>query len=517
MNKWSKETIFQLLTTNIANINAKFNECKKSTAAIHQETRDYLQDLLDQIPDALSRPLIPKTPKVPRKKELKRIETIPEDVAINNQSKLSTMLVEEVKAETDEETAQPRVSRRAASHKAFTNIKKQQSLTMKKKMRRPSSSDEDSPIVRSSHLKRTKSVITSSDEEESNRPRKYSRSKVQKLENNLTKTVSDSETAKRGTRNKRPREDPDATLTGTAESGISKESEEPVSKKATIANETMDLPEADITVEPSLYEDATGKSIPMNSTMNPNSTVTFDRKMMNVTVVLESMQMPFKMNETVTIKPSTSAQNSARNTLTNQEPVQPIKAILRSPPKSAFQTKSSLHEQMRAMKETLANKEFDALITDDESSPEQKRPKKTTSKQEMKIRKKKCTVPIVSEDDEVAATPPPKAVLKDVNGLKAMKNTYKPNALFSPYAKDSVKKRVEAFEQVGLNSPKTVDVDAPARVTRTKTRAMAAAENDGPSQLSENHGTKIANQIEDIEERKEVSWVSSFIFISLRV
>lgn len=83
----------------------------------------------------------------------------------------------------------------------------------------------------------------------------------------------------------------------------------------------------------------------------------------------------------------------------------------------------------------------------------------------------------MSSEDEILNTPM-KPTLKEMNAglaFQEIKNTYKSNALFSPYAKESVKKRVEAFEQVGMNSPKpSVDIDVPTRVTRTKTRAQAA-------------------------------------------
>lgn len=89
----------------------------------------------------------------------------------------------------------------------------------------------------------------------------------------------------------------------------------------------------------------------------------------------------------------------------------------------------------------------------------------------------------IEDVEMVDCTPEVKNMTKSgVQGFKAKvprvgKNAHKGNALFSPYALDSVKKRVAAFEQAGLNSPKSTEVetDAPTRITRTKTRAMAAA------------------------------------------
>lgn len=134
----------------------------------------------------------------------------------------------------------------------------------------------------------------------------------------------------------------------------------------------------------------------------------------------------------------------------------------------------------------------------------------------MKETKRFTRSSLLTEDDdvsEVSATPPPrpKTVLRDANGLKKLKSAFKPNPLFSPYSKESVKKRVEAFEQVGLNSPKTVEIDAPTRLTRTKTRALAAAASETQftqtgqtvAQKAARKSLSRAKEIAKMKERKE--------------
>lgn len=209
-----------------------------------------------------------------------------------------------------------------------------------------------------------------------------------------------------------------------------------------------------------MYEDAIGKSIPMNSTMNPNTTMTIDRKMMNATVVIE------KINETIIIKKSSMNPNSVptsqKSSLNSAPGLSPAPAL-----DPASQSKRTLQNKLKALKES--HQEFEALLTDDESSPERKEPPKKAKRLPEKFKKPRKPA---SSDEEIPQTPP--KVLPGKNKpLRDLK--YKSNALFSPYAKESVKKKVEAFEQAVQNSPKS-DVDIPTRQTRTKTRAMAAAE-----------------------------------------
>ncbi|XP_023247626.1 inner centromere protein-like [Copidosoma floridanum] len=76
---------------------------------------------------------------------------------------------------------------------------------------------------------------------------------------------------------------------------------------------------------------------------------------------------------------------------------------------------------------------------------------------------------LVSDVDEVQGTPPKQKGLKSICEVKS---GYKPKVLFNPYAPNSVKKRVQAFEEVAV-SPKKVETGCVAKNTRKNTRALA--------------------------------------------
>lgn len=74
---------------------------------------------------------------------------------------------------------------------------------------------------------------------------------------------------------------------------------------------------------------------------------------------------------------------------------------------------------------------------------------------------------LTDDDDSIEVSPPVKTPNK--------KQPVKTKPIFSPYGNSPVKKRVAAFEKLGT-------ADAPARVTRTKTRNLAAAAEKSPMQ-----------------------------------
>ncbi|XP_043278519.1 inner centromere protein A isoform X2 [Venturia canescens] len=545
MNGWTKEVTLNIIQNKITSIRDNYDEFVKAASAIEKESLEFLEGLIEQIPNAISGPLIPKTPKVPKKRELKRIQTIPEDDIVRNLPKTSETLAENSRtSELVFDDAPPPRIRRAASQKAAQKIKDQEALGVGSKLRRPSSIEDSTisqPKGHLSRVKRTKSVLDTSDEEDTKRPVKLSKIKSKSQDNSeetkeldssqleLDRTINHEsqnkkeiptrETSVRVSRNKRQREKSQESSTRQNNSGSGKTWQEPAAKKANIDESCA--PETDVTMDASLYEDAIGKSIPMNSTMNPNTTVTIDRKIMDVTVVLDHIKMPRQMNETVTLKKTTRSSFNADKTLVNKE--QPIveNTIPQSPrATTVLQSKMHLPTKMQTFKETFANPEFDALITEDESSPEKedkknKKANEPKNKVPVKETKRFTRSSLITDDDdvyEVSATPPrPKTVLRDANNLKPPKNSYKANALFSPYSKESVKKRVEAFEQAGLNSPKTVEIDAPARLTRTKTRALAAAASETlftqtgltVAQKAARKSLSRAKEIAKMKERKE--------------
>lgn len=262
-----------------------------------------------------------------------------------------------------------------------------------------------------------------------------------------------------------------------------------------------------------MYEDAIEKSVPiMNSTMNMNSTY----KMMNATVILEPLST-IKLNQTVTINKNSLEKNDELKASEEKPQFKsPRTSTTISSPTKALQ------DRMQQLKEAMVNKEFDELITEDESSPEIKKPRKNIKKQENKRRQKQTIRSETSSEDEILGTPA-KPLKEKYIGItpQELRNRYKSNALFSPFVKESVKKRVEAFEQAGMNSPKAgIEIDAPTRITRTKTRAIAAAQAETVGNTKDAEKTvvqklvrkslakakkiSLAKQIKDNDEYKEV-------------
>lgn len=249
------------------------------------------------------------------------------------------------------------------------------------------------------------------------------------------------------------------------------------SKGNNIINETMDMTNADETVA-SMYEDALAKPMPLgNSTMNHNSTMVIE-KMMTAAVLIEPLTTKKIMNETVTIKKNSFKEPLSCNNSTLKE-----SAEIERMGMAAVVSLEKLKKDKTFNSKTLKNsrlEKFADLITDDESSPERKdykqKNEKIVSKQKKRVTRSSQS--FMSDDDEVHKTPVRQTSTKNFKG-SAVKSSYKSAALFSPYAKDSVKKKVEAFEQVAI-SPKH-DHETAGRVTRTKTRALAGVETAPPT------------------------------------
>ncbi|XP_003491605.1 trichohyalin [Bombus impatiens] len=488
MGTRSKDRIKAMIAKDISNIHNYCLDVKQSINDNLEDTLDYLRGLIAQIPQSASGPLITKTPKVLKKKGVQRIETIPENDIINIDNTVSDSIAIHDKTESKDtkigdvvETTIGR-AKRQASRKAATNIKKQQSISLSTKLRRPLPLDDDSNInrKRESRSKRKKSARSSSDEETTQGPTKYSKTEQSVLSETIsqknTGTSQDHLSIKEDALQPEKIEPLKSSMT-TRSSNRKRtftQSENTKGKNSNIIDDTVIAPTGNDIEEPSMYEDALEKPTPiMNSTMNVNSTYT--QKMMNATVILEPLSAK-KLNETVVINKNVANSIGKNN---EQKTVEP-KAEFVSPKLPKFTSRSSiaLEEKMQQLKEAMTNKEFDELLTEDESSPEVKKSKGNVKKQEIKKRQKRQNRSMTSSEDEILNTPT-KPSLKEkstITGLKEIRNTYKSNALFSPYAKESVKKRVEAFEQAGMNTPKlAVHIDAPTRVTRTKTRAIRAA------------------------------------------
>ena len=246
--------------------------------------------------------------------------------------------------------------------------------------------------------------------------------------------------------------------------------------KANIINETMDMSNADETAA-SIYFDPISNGPIMNSTMKPNTTITLE-KMTNATVLIEPLSSKNIFNETVTI---TKKKNSFKEPLSHstvkeseEYNANTTRTIVHKAPKNTNNITVNYGKTSAKTKKDCKLDTFNELITDDESSPERKGYR--LQKQKLLNQQKRVTrsnTSTMSEEEEFFKTP--LKIHHKNKDLKAntLKNNYKLSALFSPYAKDSVKKRVEEFERVA--SPKTNENETGGRVTRTKTRALAAA------------------------------------------
>jgi|GEM_PF-6752517 len=192
----------------------------------------------------------------------------------------------------------------------------------------------------------------------------------------------------------------------------------------------------------------------MNSTLKHSFLM--HEKVLNATVIIERLSNQPKLNETVVIQKAASIRNSKRS--------------------REREGKKTVQDNTQPYKIPTEYNNYNELITDDESLPEMKKPRKQLKKETNKKQTKGVST---SSDDEIPNTPVKTRLRDTIVPMVAEKNNntiYKSNALFSPYAKESVKKRVEAFEQAVMHSPKSVDVDSPTRITRIKTRAMATVE-----------------------------------------
>ncbi|XP_043259495.1 inner centromere protein A-like [Colletes gigas] len=494
MTNKSKAKIKTMIVNDMISISNRCTEAKEFIDENLDDTIEYLHALLTQIPQSISGPLITKTPKVPKKKEIQRIETIPEDDIIDCTiygSATRSIKGKSIDGAEEKENGNMTEmtngrSKRQASKKAADNIRKQQSMTRIMKLRRPSSSDEDVSNTKNTNQnqsKRKKSARSSSDEDNSQGPNKYSKieentfrasSTKKNEETNLEDKFSTKEIATHQDKNETLRKSLTMMCSSNRKRTLTQNYDSSTKEPNTI-NDTVIAPKIGVMEEHSMYEDAIEKCVPiMNSTMNLNTTVTM-HKMMNATVVLEPLSA-IKLNETVTIN---KGNNNGIARYNEQKPNQPMpESKLSKTCKLPSPSSKSLQDRMHLRKEALTNAEINELITDDDSSPEIKK-----SRPQIRLENKKRQRPVVkyvsSSEDEVFNTPA-KPTLKEASAttiLQEIRNNYKLNALFSPYAKESVRKRVEAFEQVGLSSPKpAVEIDVPTRLTRTKTRAIAAAQ-----------------------------------------
>lgn len=145
-----KKSVIQMLLADFARFDQESKDITKTVDDVKQDVRNYMNALIAQMSSSGPRPLLAKTPKLPKKRTT-RIKAIPEndemdenDGSLLNSSRSSRADVAVM------ETTEIRSGRakRGASVKAADNIKKQQSMTLTSKMRRPSSTEEsDVPLA----------------------------------------------------------------------------------------------------------------------------------------------------------------------------------------------------------------------------------------------------------------------------------------------------------------------------------------------------------------------------------
>ena len=145
MGTRSKDRIKVIIAKEMLNIHNYSLEVKTSIKNNLEDTLDYLHSLISQIPESASGPLITKTPKIPRKRDIQRIETIPENDVMTIDDTVSNSTITHDQTKTAGEIVIGRI-RRQASKKAADNIKKQQSLLLVTKLRRPSTPEDNRSV-----------------------------------------------------------------------------------------------------------------------------------------------------------------------------------------------------------------------------------------------------------------------------------------------------------------------------------------------------------------------------------
>ncbi|XP_018367627.1 PREDICTED: inner centromere protein A isoform X2 [Trachymyrmex cornetzi] len=466
MNSRSKDEIRDIIHKDLLFIHNHGVELSNRLAEALTNSMSHLHELLVHLSQPSTGPLMAKTPKMLRKKVVQHIETILEDEVLQNISPTSSLYSINEEKQKENEVMGGRI-KRGASKKAEDNIRKQSSILNNSKKK----------VKRESHIKRKKYNISSSDEDENV-------SKYSKVEESITDIKG---TTKRVTRkNSKQIVQPTTSIEKSKITEKAKVNENnfelPVlrrsSRRSSKSSQNREvntvndaiMPNIDDIEEPSMYEDAVGRPVPiMNSTLKYSPFMS--KKELNATVVLDRLpNQPPKLNETVVIQKAINIKNS-------------------SSLKETENTKNTLPNNTQAYKTPAQYDDYNELITDDESSPEVIRPKKQLNRKQPN---KKETEDMLAISSEETSNIPVKTLKNaNVSTVTQESKTYKSNALFSPYAKESVKKRVEAFEQAVMHSPKSVDIDAPTRITRTKTRAMATAEMQAGAKTTEKNVAQI--------------------------
>lgn len=128
MNARSKDEIRDIILNDLLMIHNRRVELSDRLGENFESNASYVRELFEQLSQPSSGPLVPKTPRMLRKKAVQRIETIPEDEVLNQENVSPTSSLRSVNEEErkESEVAGPR-TRRAASKRATNNIRQQAS------------------------------------------------------------------------------------------------------------------------------------------------------------------------------------------------------------------------------------------------------------------------------------------------------------------------------------------------------------------------------------------------------
>jgi len=129
MNARSKDEIRDIILKDLLFIHNRRVEMSKRLAESLEENVSYVRELFTQLSQPSSGPLVPKTPKMLRKKAVQRIETILEDEVFQQENISPASSLQSVNQEERKESeVVGGRTKRGASKRAAANIKKQSSI-----------------------------------------------------------------------------------------------------------------------------------------------------------------------------------------------------------------------------------------------------------------------------------------------------------------------------------------------------------------------------------------------------
>jgi len=128
MNARSKDEIRDIILKDLLFIHNRRVEMSKRLAENLEDNVSYVRELFTQLSQSSSGPVVPKTPKILRKKAVQRIETILEDEVFQQENISPASSLQSVNQEEQESEVAGGRTKRRASKRAAANIKKQSSI-----------------------------------------------------------------------------------------------------------------------------------------------------------------------------------------------------------------------------------------------------------------------------------------------------------------------------------------------------------------------------------------------------